>query len=252
MRPRAEIEKQEVVVKESRTKSNSNNIRKLRTHVSTVARSCAFGSAVQNKLNTEVDVIALGVACDLNAISKRRQGSMSPATSTVLRNVLVKRFRQVTLAVDVTPVKGIGELVGTDVGVGKSRNVVVMNGIFADVDFAEVFGGGDCEDRGKGESNVKFHDEDVVLDIYSDIFIRDKNYDTSVFFLFVRRKQSIIDCDRRGPVEFRNSAEEFTTFTCSYPKSFFFVRLKRENYAVQILTNFSVRSFSAKRRRPFL
>ncbi len=114
---------------------------------------------------------------------------MRPATSAILRNVLVQRLGQVTLAVDVSPVEGIGKLVGANVGVRQSRHVVVVDGIFADADFAEVFGCCQGEDRGKGESSVEFHGDDVVLDT-SDFLFRDKNYDTIVFFLF-RSSKSI-------------------------------------------------------------
>ena len=154
-----------------------------------MARSCHFGTAVQDKLNAEVDVITLGIACNLDAISERGQGSVRPATSAILRNVLVQRLGQVTLAVDVSPVEGIGELVGANVGVRQSRHVVAVDSIFADADFAKVLGGGQGEYRGKGESSVEFHDDDVVLDT-SDFYSETKNYDTIVFFLF-RSSKSI-------------------------------------------------------------
>ena len=91
---------------------------------------------------------------------------MGPATSAVLRNVLVERLCQVALSIDITPVEGIGELVGTDVGVRESRLETVVDSIFTDLDFAEVLGGGDREDGGESESRGQFHCGSVDLDIF--------------------------------------------------------------------------------------
>jgi hypothetical protein len=51
-----------------------------RSVISTMARSSRFGSAVQNKLDTEIDIIAFGIARDLNAVSKATESSVGPAT----------------------------------------------------------------------------------------------------------------------------------------------------------------------------
>ena len=92
------------------------------------------------------DVVALGITSNLDAISERGQGSVGPATSAILGNMLVERLRQVALSINVTPVEGVGELVGTDVGVRESRHEIAVDSIFADLDFAEVLGGGDGEE----------------------------------------------------------------------------------------------------------
>ena len=130
-----------------------------------MTRSSHLSTAVQDKLNAQVDIIALGVACNLDAISERRQGSMCPATSAVLRNMLVQRFRQVTLAIDITPVEGFGKLVGTDVGMWESRHEAAVNSVIADLDFAKVLRGGDGEERGKGKSSIQLHGDDIFVDI---------------------------------------------------------------------------------------
>ena len=91
-----------------------------------MARSGHFRTAVQDELNAEVDVVTLGITSNLDAISERGQGSVGPATSTVLRNVLVQTLGQVALSIDVAPVEGVGEFVGSDVGVRESRHEAVI------------------------------------------------------------------------------------------------------------------------------
>lgn len=56
----------------------------------TVAAASNGGTAVEDELNGEVDVITAGVAGDLDAVSEGAGSAVSPARSTVLGNVLVE------------------------------------------------------------------------------------------------------------------------------------------------------------------
>lgn len=89
--------------------------------VSTIATSSNFGTAIENELNTEVNVITLAVTGNLDAIAEGAQGTMSPARSTVLRNVLVQRVCQIGDAIDGTPGKGIWQVRSLDVLVRERR-----------------------------------------------------------------------------------------------------------------------------------
>ena len=71
---------------------------------STMATASRGGCAVQDVLNTEVDFVSRSISSNLDAISERGQGSVGPATSAVLRNVLVQRMGGVTFAINVAPV----------------------------------------------------------------------------------------------------------------------------------------------------
>lgn len=75
--------------------------------VSSVTRPGRLGAAVENVLDAEIDVVALAIAGNLDAIREAAQGTMGPAAATVLRDVLVERVRQVRDAVHVGPRKGI-------------------------------------------------------------------------------------------------------------------------------------------------
>ena len=55
----------------------------------TVAR--AHSATVQDMLHREVDVDPPSLACNLDAITKSRDGSMCPAATTILWNVLIER-----------------------------------------------------------------------------------------------------------------------------------------------------------------
>jgi hypothetical protein len=88
-----------------------------RRMVSSVTTSCHFRSAVQDVLNREVNVVALTLASNLDTISERRKRSMSPAASTILRNVLVQRMCQVADTVDICPGKRVGHIIGAQIRV---------------------------------------------------------------------------------------------------------------------------------------
>mmetsp|Transcript_11730 Transcript_11730/g.26759 ORF Transcript_11730/g.26759 Transcript_11730/m.26759 type:complete len:287 (-) Transcript_11730:227-1087(-) len=62
-------------------------------------------AAVQEVLDSEVNVDALALAGNLDAIAQGREGPMRPARATVLGDVLVPRHRAVAHAVLVAPVK---------------------------------------------------------------------------------------------------------------------------------------------------
>ena len=74
-----------------------------RSVVTSVTGSRHIGSAVQNELNGQIDIIALPVAGDLDAIRKTTQGAMRPAGSAVLRKVLVERVGQEADSIDISP-----------------------------------------------------------------------------------------------------------------------------------------------------
>jgi len=51
------------------------------------ATTCHIAGAVQNVLNAEVDLHALCLPGDLDAVRERRQGAMSPTRSAVLQTI---------------------------------------------------------------------------------------------------------------------------------------------------------------------
>mmetsp|Transcript_66642 Transcript_66642/g.146071 ORF Transcript_66642/g.146071 Transcript_66642/m.146071 type:complete len:273 (+) Transcript_66642:200-1018(+) len=71
--------------------------------IHSAALAAANPSAVQQVLHRQVDVHALRLARDLNAIAKRRDGAMGPAAAAVLGDVLVARHSAVALAILVAP-----------------------------------------------------------------------------------------------------------------------------------------------------
>ena len=71
---------------------------------STMATTSRGGCAVQDVLDTAVGFVSRGSSSNLDAISERGRGSVGPAASTVLRNVLVQRMGGVTFAINVAPV----------------------------------------------------------------------------------------------------------------------------------------------------
>jgi hypothetical protein len=89
--------------------------------VSTIATSSNFSTAIENELNAKVDVVALAVARNLDAVTEGAQGAVSPATTAILRNVLVHGMGQVGDAIDGTPGKGIGQIRSFHVFVREGR-----------------------------------------------------------------------------------------------------------------------------------
>jgi hypothetical protein len=102
--------------------------------VSSVTRSGCFGTAIENVLNAQINIVALTQTSNLDAIGETGQGSVRPAAAAVLGNVLIERMGQVAHAIDVAPVKVVRQVVGAEVRVGKRRSVVVQDGVFADLE----------------------------------------------------------------------------------------------------------------------
>ena len=95
--------------------------------VSTMTTAGDTSAAVENELNRKVNVIALAVACNLDAITEGRESTVGPTRTTVLRNVLVQRVSEVRNAVNVTPSEGVGEISGVNVRMREGRlNVVCL------------------------------------------------------------------------------------------------------------------------------
>jgi hypothetical protein len=101
--------------------------------ISTVARSSSLGSTVQYELDGKVDIVALSLAGNLDAIGKAAEGAMGPTRSTVLRNVLVETLGQVTYTIDVAPRERVGQVLGHQVRVRKRIRKVVVHGIVTDL-----------------------------------------------------------------------------------------------------------------------
>jgi hypothetical protein len=104
-----------------------------RNMISTMAGSCRLRTTVQYVLNTEIDIVSLSLASNLDTIRETGQGSVRPATSAILRNVLIETVRQVADAVHVAPVKVVRQVVGSQVCVGKRTRVVVEDSVGADL-----------------------------------------------------------------------------------------------------------------------
>ena len=85
--------------------------------VTPMARTGNLGSAIENELDRKVNLFTLSLAGNLDAIGESRDGTMSPARATILRQMLVQRMGEVGLAIDVSPSEGIGKIVIADVGV---------------------------------------------------------------------------------------------------------------------------------------
>merc|ERR1719231_617982 len=81
--------------------------------------------AVQDMLDGDVDVDALGTARDLDAVAERRDGAVRPARAAVLRDVLVAAHGAKVGAVDVAPVPLGGEVGGVHVLMRQRRLGVV-------------------------------------------------------------------------------------------------------------------------------
>ena len=79
--------------------------------VTAIARSRHFGSTVENVLNGKVNIVALSLSSNLDAIRQTTQGTMRPTRATILRNVLIQAVRQVRGSIDIAPVKRVRELV---------------------------------------------------------------------------------------------------------------------------------------------
>jgi len=68
-------------------------------------------STIQNKLNTQVDIVSFPIPCDFDAIHKTGDGTVRPARTAVVRNVLIELLREEGFSVDVIPVEVVGNVV---------------------------------------------------------------------------------------------------------------------------------------------
>jgi hypothetical protein len=99
----------------------------------TIAATSDFRTTIENVLNAQINVVALTQTSNLDAIRETGQGSVRPATSTVLGNVLIEGMGQVAHAIHVAPVKVVRQVFGAKIRVGKGTGVVVQDSVFADL-----------------------------------------------------------------------------------------------------------------------
>ena len=92
-----------------------------------------FGTAVQNKRNRQVNVIARTETSNLDAVRQGTEGAVSPATATILGDMLIERVCQVRDAIDVRPGKGVGQVPGVNVRVRERALDVVVDSVGADL-----------------------------------------------------------------------------------------------------------------------
>jgi len=98
----------------------------------TVATTGNLGGTVENVLDGQVDVGSYSTASDLDTIGKRGEGTVSPTTSTVLRDVLIKSSGDQTgwgsgsVAEDCRPVPVDRDNIGGEIfmRLGKSERVL--------------------------------------------------------------------------------------------------------------------------------
>ena len=92
--------------------------------VTTMARAGHFSAAVEDELNGKIDLLPFALTSDLDAISQSRNGTMCPARTTVLREVLIQTVGEVIGAINVAPSKTFWEGSLTDVLVRQSAENV--------------------------------------------------------------------------------------------------------------------------------
>mmetsp|Transcript_20312 Transcript_20312/g.59341 ORF Transcript_20312/g.59341 Transcript_20312/m.59341 type:complete len:206 (-) Transcript_20312:295-912(-) len=68
-----------------------------------VARTCDIGTTVQDPLDAEVNVDSLATSGDLDAVCEGTHGSVGPAASTVLWDMLIQILRQIADAIHLGP-----------------------------------------------------------------------------------------------------------------------------------------------------
>jgi len=82
-----------------------------------MARSSNVLPAVQRKLNTQIDVIALTIACDFDPVREGGERGMSPARPAILGDVLVELVSQAALPIDIVPIPFVGNFIVRNVPV---------------------------------------------------------------------------------------------------------------------------------------
>jgi hypothetical protein len=81
-------------------------------------------------LNAQIGRRPGTLSLDVNSISKSRGGSVGPATSTILRNMLISGGAGEIHSIDVSPIPGFGNILRSQVSVGKGlRNTLSSGGL---------------------------------------------------------------------------------------------------------------------------
>ena len=93
--------------------------------VTTMARAGHFSAAVEDELDGKIDLLPFALTSNLDAISQSRNGTMCPARTTVLWEVLIQTVGEVVGAINVAPSKTFWEGSLTDVLVRQSAENVI-------------------------------------------------------------------------------------------------------------------------------
>jgi len=113
------------------------SVRVDREIVTTIATSSV--GAVDDFLHTEISGWPYSFSQNVDAVSKGGCGSVSPARTAILWNVLVAGSAGIVLAIHITPVPVRGEVSRLEVVVRKWRSNVRSTGGVAEVPVADYF-----------------------------------------------------------------------------------------------------------------
>jgi hypothetical protein len=69
----------------------------------TKTRPCHIGTTIQQELHGKINFIAIGIPSNLDSIGQGSERGMSPASPTVLRNVLIETVCQKGSSVHISP-----------------------------------------------------------------------------------------------------------------------------------------------------
>mmetsp|Transcript_11745 Transcript_11745/g.24029 ORF Transcript_11745/g.24029 Transcript_11745/m.24029 type:complete len:240 (-) Transcript_11745:36-755(-) len=108
----------------------------------TVTAPSHVRSAVQYELNSKIDVDSLPLPVDLDAVSERRETSVSPTRSTILRDVLVKVAGEEVHAINVPPVEVVRNRLSRHISMRKRGGYGGLDGVIGGHDnLGQVFQG---------------------------------------------------------------------------------------------------------------